>query len=203
MSFDFDSILTGEAIFSSMNDAAFEKEKEDYIGRGRLFAKLDIETLNRDWVEAGRKWTEGVIALMRLPLPQDADDAQLKAGCEHHKESDRLYRRRQDLCAEFSLRGLDPPMDRVSAETQTLAQIVAGRAELLERALERSLEEWANPEAAERRRLLIEALCASNSGQDDAFHALLQRLYPEHSKEAALSAFMREGEENFRSPGSK
>jgi hypothetical protein len=63
---------------------------QDYLARGRRFAKLDVERLNTDWIIAVRSWLA-------------------------HKDRTK-ERMMDDLAAELRLRGLEPPYGAVKQE---------------------------------------------------------------------------------------
>jgi hypothetical protein len=66
------------------------EQMQDYLARGRRFAKLDIGRLNEDWVIAVRSWL-----------------------AHKHRTKERLM---DDLAAELRLRGLEPPYGAVEQE---------------------------------------------------------------------------------------
>jgi hypothetical protein len=63
MGFDFNSTLTGEAIFRSMMELALEKDTQAYMARGRPFSGLGIEALNQEWTETNRERLSALVAL--------------------------------------------------------------------------------------------------------------------------------------------
>jgi hypothetical protein len=63
---------------------------QDYLARGRRFAKLDIGRLNNDWIIAVRSWL-----------------------AHKHRTKERMM---DDLAAELRLRGLEPPYGAVEQE---------------------------------------------------------------------------------------
>ena len=66
------------------------EQMQDYLARGRRFAKLDAERLNTDWIIAVRSWLA-------------------------HKDRTN-ERMMDDLVAELRLRGLEPPYGAVEQE---------------------------------------------------------------------------------------
>ena len=66
------------------------KQMEDYLARGRRFAKLDVARLNKDWITAVRGWL-----------------------ANKYCTKERLM---DDLAAELRLRGLEPPYGAVEQE---------------------------------------------------------------------------------------
>ena len=66
------------------------EQMQDYLARGRRFAKLDIGRLNEDWVIAVRSWL-----------------------AHKHGTKERIM---DDLAAELRLRGLEPPYGAVEQE---------------------------------------------------------------------------------------
>ena len=66
------------------------EQMQDYLARGRRFAKLDIGRLNEDWVIAVRSWL-----------------------AHKHRTKERMM---DDLAAELRLRGLEPPYGAVDQE---------------------------------------------------------------------------------------
>jgi hypothetical protein len=66
------------------------KQMQDYLARGRRFAKLDVERLNKDWIIAVRGWL-----------------------AHKHRTIEPLM---DDLAAELRLRGLESPYGAVEQE---------------------------------------------------------------------------------------
>ena len=66
------------------------EQMQDYLARGRRFAKLDIGRLNEDWVIAVRSWLT-----------------------HKHRTKERMM---DDLAVELRLRGLEPPYGAVEQE---------------------------------------------------------------------------------------
>ncbi len=66
------------------------EQMQDYLARGRRFAKLDAERLNTDWIIAVRSWL-----------------------AHKHRTKERMM---DDLAAELRLRGLEPPYGAVEQE---------------------------------------------------------------------------------------
>jgi hypothetical protein len=66
------------------------EQTQDYLVRGRRFAKLDVAQLNEDWIIAVRSWLA-------------------------HKDRTN-ERMMDDLVAELRLRGLEPPYGAVEQE---------------------------------------------------------------------------------------
>ena len=63
---------------------------QDYLARGRRFAKLDLERLNKNWIFAIRSWL-----------------------ANKHRTKERMM---DDLGAELRLRGLEPPYGAVEQQ---------------------------------------------------------------------------------------
>lgn len=91
------------ALHSWMADAQL-RVIQDYVSRGRHLNHTPEETLAGDWVELMRAWAAA---------PEKGQDP-----------------RRRDIEAEYSLRGMQPPYERVKAEMETLAR---GAATLIQR----------------------------------------------------------------------
>jgi hypothetical protein len=66
------------------------KQTQDYVARGRRFAKLDVGRLQKDWIIAVRSWL-----------------------ARKHRTKERMM---DDLAAELRLRGLEPPYGAVEQE---------------------------------------------------------------------------------------
>ena len=66
------------------------KQTQDYLARGRRFAKLDVGRLNKDWIIAVRSWL-----------------------AHKHRTKERMM---DDLAAELRLRGLELPYSAVEQE---------------------------------------------------------------------------------------
>jgi hypothetical protein len=66
------------------------KQMQDYLARGRRFAKLDVGRLNKDWIIVVRSWL-----------------------AHKHRTKERVM---DDLAAELRLRGLEPPYGAVEQE---------------------------------------------------------------------------------------
>src|SRR6266567_2984390 len=66
------------------------KQTQDYLARGRRFAKLDAGQLNEDWINAVRGWL-----------------------AHKHRTNERMM---DDLAAELRLRGIEPPYVAVEHE---------------------------------------------------------------------------------------
>ena len=79
-----------EAVVNAFLQHKSMQQMQDYLGRGRRFAKLDVERLKKDWIIAVRSW-----------LP--------------HKDRTK-ERMMDDLAAELRLRGLEPPYGAVKQE---------------------------------------------------------------------------------------
>ena len=77
---------------------------QDYVNRGRHFEHRPQEVLAEDWVSLMRAWAAA---------PEKGQDP-----------------RRRDIEAEYSLRAVQPPYERVKAEMKTLAR---GAAALIRR----------------------------------------------------------------------
>jgi hypothetical protein len=79
-----------EAVVNAFVQHQSMKQMQDYLARGRRFAKLDVAQLNTDWIMAVRSWLA-------------------------HK--DRANERMMDdLAAELRLRGVEPPYAAVERE---------------------------------------------------------------------------------------
>ena len=65
-------------------------QMQDYLARGRRFAELDMERLNKDWIIAVRGWL-----------------------AHKHRTKERLM---DDLAVELQLRGLEPPYGAVGQD---------------------------------------------------------------------------------------
>jgi hypothetical protein len=79
-----------EAIVNAFLQHRSMKQMQDYLARGRRFAKLDIGRLNNDWIIAVRSWL-----------------------AHKHRTKERMM---DDLAAELRLRGLEPPYGAVEQE---------------------------------------------------------------------------------------
>ena len=79
-----------EAIVNAFLQHKRMQETQDYLVRGRRFAKLDVGRLNKDWIIAVRSW----LAHKRRTKERVMDD----------------------LAAELRLRGLEPPYGAVEQE---------------------------------------------------------------------------------------
>src|SRR5262245_33184606 len=79
-----------EAIVNALLQHKSMQEMQDYLARGRPFAKLDVGQLNKDWINAVRSWLS-------------------------HKRRTK-ERMMDDLAAELRLRGLEPPYGAVEQE---------------------------------------------------------------------------------------
>jgi hypothetical protein len=66
------------------------EQMQDYLARGRRFAKFDVERLNKDWIIAVRRWLS-----------------------HKHRTKERTM---DDLAAELRLRRLEPPYGAVEHE---------------------------------------------------------------------------------------
>ena len=79
-----------EAIVNAFLQHKSMEQMQDYLARGRRFARLDVGRMNKDWVIAVRGWLA-------------------------HK--DRANERKMDdLAAELRLRGVEPPYAAVEQE---------------------------------------------------------------------------------------
>jgi hypothetical protein len=76
-----------EAIVNAFLQHKNMEQMQDYLARGRRFAKLDVERLNKDWIIAVRSWL-----------------------ARKHRTKERMM---DDLAAELQLRGLEPPYGAV------------------------------------------------------------------------------------------
>jgi hypothetical protein len=79
-----------EAIVNAFLQHKSLEQTQDYLVRGRRFAKLDVAQLNKDWIIAVRGWLA-------------------------HKDRTN-ERMMDDLVAELRLRGLEPPYGAVEQE---------------------------------------------------------------------------------------
>ncbi len=79
-----------EAIVNAFLQHKSLEQTQDYLVRGRRFAKLDVAQLNEDWIIAVRSWLA-------------------------HKDRTN-ERMMDDLVAELRLRGLEPPYGAVEQE---------------------------------------------------------------------------------------
>jgi len=79
-----------EAIVSAFLQHKSMEQMQDYLARGRRFAKFDVERLNKDWIIAVRSWL-----------------------AHKHRTKERVM---DDLAAELRLRGLEPPYGAVEHE---------------------------------------------------------------------------------------
>jgi hypothetical protein len=79
-----------EAIVNAFLQHKSLEQTQDYLVRGRRFAKLDVTQLNEDWIIAVRSWLA-------------------------HKDRTN-ERMMDDLAAELRLRGLEPPYGAVEQE---------------------------------------------------------------------------------------
>ena len=79
-----------EAIVNAFLQHKSLEQMQDYLARGRRFAELDMERLNKDWIIAVRSWL-----------------------AHKHRTKERLM---DDLAAELRLRGLEPPYGAVEHE---------------------------------------------------------------------------------------
>jgi hypothetical protein len=79
-----------EAIVNAFLQHKSMEQMQDYLARGRRFAKLDVEQLNKDWIIAVRSWL-----------------------ARKHRTKERMM---DDLKAELRLRGLEPPYGAVEQE---------------------------------------------------------------------------------------
>ena len=79
-----------EAIVNAFLQHKSMNQMQDYLARGRRFAELDMERLNKDWIIAVRSWL-----------------------AHKHRTKERLM---DDLAAELRLRGLEPPYGAVEQD---------------------------------------------------------------------------------------
>src|SRR5262245_17859803 len=82
--------LDPEAIVSAFLQHKSMEQMQDYLARGRRFAKFDVERLNKVWIIAVRSWL-----------------------AHKHRTKERVM---DDLAAELRLRGLEPPYGAVEQE---------------------------------------------------------------------------------------
>jgi hypothetical protein len=113
MGFDFNSTLTGEAIFRSMMKLALEKDAQSYMARGRTFSGLGIEALNQEWTETNREWLSALVAMREAQAAMRKHPGEAEENLHDLviARGRRLSRRQADLRAEYHLRGIDPPFD--------------------------------------------------------------------------------------------
>ena len=79
-----------EAVVNAFLQNKSMEQMQDYLTRGRRFAKLEVERLNTDWIIAVRSWL-----------------------AHKHRTKERMM---DDLAAELRLRGLEPPYGAVEQE---------------------------------------------------------------------------------------
>jgi len=79
-----------EAIVNAFLQHKSLEQMQDYLARGRRFAELDMERLNKDWIIAVRGWL-----------------------AHKHRTKERLM---DDLAAELRLRWLEPPYGAVEQD---------------------------------------------------------------------------------------
>jgi len=79
-----------EAIVNAFLQHKSMEHMQDYLARGRRFAKFDVGRLNKDWIIAVRSWL-----------------------AHNHRTKERMM---DDLAAELGLRGLEPPYSAVKQE---------------------------------------------------------------------------------------
>ena len=79
-----------EAIVNAFLQHKSMEQMQDYLARGRRFARLDVGRMNKDWVIAVRGWL-----------------------AHKHRTKERLM---DDLAAELRLRGVEPPYAAVEQE---------------------------------------------------------------------------------------
>jgi hypothetical protein len=106
--------LTDEDITAWLRNQGLD-QVEDYVRRGRQFGGVDADEVRRGWVAAYKAWARDL---------QNADARKLT----------------DDLEAELSLRGEEPPYALVKAERDALTSVVAAAAEDLMRNPERMRE---------------------------------------------------------------
>jgi hypothetical protein len=87
-----------DAIAKAVVQSAEMDEASDYVARGRSHRSLELDQLRAYWVSAFKKWTNSLGA---------ADS-----------------RRLGELWAEFRLRNMEPPFDRVRDEQRILVEEV-------------------------------------------------------------------------------
>jgi len=79
-----------EAIVNAFLQHKSMEQMQDYLARGRRFAKLDVGRLNKDWINAVRSWL-----------------------AHKHRTKERMM---DDLAAELRLRGLESPYGAVERD---------------------------------------------------------------------------------------
>ena len=79
-----------EAIVNAFLQHKSMKQMQDYLARGRRFAKLGMARLNKDWIIAVRSWL-----------------------ANKYRTKERLM---DDLAAELRLRGFEPPYGAVEQD---------------------------------------------------------------------------------------
>jgi hypothetical protein len=91
-----------EAVVNAFLQHKGMKQMQGYLDRGRRFAKLGVEQLNKDWIIAVRSWL-----------------------AHKHRTKERMF---DDLAAELRLRGLEPPYGTVKQElADRSAQTIRGK----------------------------------------------------------------------------
>jgi hypothetical protein len=85
-----DSSEDPEAVVNAFLQHKSLEQTQDYLVRGRRFAKLDVAQMNEDWINAVRGWLA-------------------------HKDRTN-ERMMDDLAAELRLRGVEPPYGAVEQE---------------------------------------------------------------------------------------
>jgi hypothetical protein len=79
-----------EAVVEAFLQHKSLEQTQDYLVRGRRFAKLDVAQMNEDWIIAVRSWLT-----------------------HKNRTNERMM---DDLAAELRLRGLEPPYGAVEQE---------------------------------------------------------------------------------------
>jgi hypothetical protein len=106
-----------EAIVNAFLQHKSMEQMQDYLARGRRFAKLDIGRLNKDWIIAVRTWL-----------------------AHKHRTKERMM---DDLAAELRLRGLEPPYGAVEQElADRSAQTKESERKKVLRAVAREIDEF-------------------------------------------------------------
>jgi len=106
--------LTEEDLTAWLQNQGLD-QVEDYVGRGRQFGGVDADELRRGWVAAYKVWARDL---------QNVDARKLS----------------EDLEAELSLRGEEPPYSLVKAEHDAVTAAAMAAAEDLLRDPERMRE---------------------------------------------------------------
>jgi hypothetical protein len=113
-----DSSEDPEAVVNAFLQHKSLEQTQDYLVRGRRFAKLDVAQMNEDWINAVRGWLA-------------------------HKDRTN-ERMMDDLAAELRLRGVEPPYGAVEQELAALHSDERGRAKKVLQTVAREIGEFMN-----------------------------------------------------------